>query len=114
MMHGLLAVVLVVTLRVLSARKVVRRHMPGFEGRSVSLRLRGDRKPFVLVVRDRRFVLSGDAKPDAEIEGDLGTFIELLLGRLDYDAAFFRRRISFAGDLPTAMRFKALFDHMTL
>jgi predicted lipid carrier protein YhbT len=88
--------------------------MRDLEGRSIALRLRGDSVPYVIVVRSGRFVLMPTSRPDAEISGDLWTFLEMLLGRLDYDAAFFRKRISFSGSLPVAMRFKALFDQMTL
>ncbi|MBN1193018.1 MAG: SCP2 sterol-binding domain-containing protein [Coriobacteriia bacterium] len=113
MKHRILAPFLLLSLRVLSRRIDVRRHLPDSEGESVALRLRGDKVPYVIAVRNERFVLDPSAQPAAEISGDLGTFLAMLLGRLDYDAAFFRKRISFSGSLPVAMRFKALFDQMT-
>jgi predicted lipid carrier protein YhbT len=112
-MRGLLSPFVLLTLRLLSRRPEARTHLPEFEGQVIALRLKGLRKPFVIAVRDARFVLDPDAEPLAEIEGGLGTFLALLAGRLDYDAAFFRKRISFRGSLPAAMRFKALFDYMT-
>ena len=113
MIHALLSPILLVVLRALSMRGDAKRHLPDFEGEAVALRLRGHKKPYVIAVRNGRFVLDATAKPEAEIEGDLWTFLEMLVGRLDYDAAFFRKRISFHGSLPAAMRFKALFDYMT-
>jgi predicted lipid carrier protein YhbT len=112
-MHALLAPFLLLTLRALSLGRDARRHLPDFEGQAIGLRLRGHKKPYVVAVRNGRFVLAPNAKPEAEIEGSLFTFLQMLLGRLDYDAAFFRKRISFRGSLPAAMRFKALFDHLT-
>jgi predicted lipid carrier protein YhbT len=112
-MYALLAPFVLLTLRVLSRRAEARRHLPDYEGQAIALRLRGVARPFIVAVRDARFVLAPEAEPLAEIEGGLGTFLALLFGRLDYDAAFFRKRISFRGSLPAAMRFKALFDHMT-
>lgn len=113
MMHALLAPFLLLTLRLLSMRRDARRVLPDFEGQAIALRLHGLPKPWVIAVRNSRFVLAPTAEPLAEIEGSLATFLALLLGRLDYDAAFFRKRITFRGSLPAAMRFKALFDHMT-
>ncbi len=113
MTYALLAPFVLLTLRVLSRRREARRLLPDFEGQTIALRLHGLRRPFVIAVRDARFVLAQDTEPLAEIGGGLGTFLALLFGRLDYDAAFFRKRISFRGSLPVAMRFKALFDHMT-
>jgi len=113
MMHGFLAPFLLLTLRILSLRHEARLHLHDFEGQAIALRIRGTGRPFVLAVNDSRFVLAPKAEPLAEITGDIGTFLALSLGRLDYDAAFFRKRISFRGSLPVAMRFKALFDYMT-
>lgn len=113
MKHGILAPFLLLSLRVLSRRTDAKRHLPEFEGESVALRLRGDAVPYVIAIRNARFVLDPSAEPAAEISGDLGTFLAMVLGRFDYDAAFFRKRISFSGSLPAAMRFKALFDQMT-
>jgi predicted lipid carrier protein YhbT len=112
-MHALLTPFLILALRLLSLGRDARRHLPDFEGQAIGLRLRGHAKPYMVAVRDGRLVLAPDARPEAEIEGDLRTFLEMLLGKLDYDAAFFRKRISFRGSLPAAMRFKALFDHLT-
>lgn len=112
-MYALLAPFVLLTLRVLSRRAEAKRHLSEYEGQAIALRLRGVSRPFVIAVRKARFVLAPGTEPLAEIEGGFGTFMALLLGRLDYDAAFFRRRISFRGSLPAAMRFKALFDHMT-
>lgn len=112
-MRALLSPFVLLTLRLLSRKREARTLLPEFEGQVIALRLRGLAKPFVIAVRDARFVLDRDADPLAEIAGGLGTFFALLTGRLDYDAAFFRKRISFSGSLPVAMRFKALFDHMT-
>ena len=113
MIRALLSPFVLLTLRVLSRRREVQAHLPDFEGQVIALRLRGLAKPFVIAVRDARFVLDREAEPLAEIAGGLGTFLALLTGRLDYDAAFFRKRVSFSGSLPAAMRFKALFDYMT-
>ncbi|MDO8846774.1 MAG: SCP2 sterol-binding domain-containing protein [Coriobacteriia bacterium] len=113
MIYGFLAPFVLLTLRVLSGRAEARRHLPDYEGQAIALRVRGVSRPFVIAVRDARFVMAPEVEPLAEIEGELGTFMALLFGKLDYDAAFFRKRISFRGSLPAAMRFKALFDHMT-
>lgn len=112
-MHALLSPFVLLTLRLLSLGREARAHLPEFEGQVIALRLKGLSKPFVIAIRDARFVLDREAEPLAEIAGGLGTFFALLAGRLDYDAAFFRKRISFRGSLPAAMRFKALFDYMT-
>lgn len=113
MIHALIAPFLLLTLRLLSLRRDAKRHLPDYEGQALALRVRGISKPFVVAVRNARFVLAPKAEPLAEIEGGLGTFLALLLGQLDHDAAFFRKRIAFRGSLPAAMRFKALFDYLT-
>lgn len=112
-MRAILSPFVLLTLRTLSIRREARRHLSDFDGLAIALRLHGVSKPFVIAVRNDRFVLAPKAEPLAEIEGGPATFLALLLGRLDYDAAFFRKRISFRGSLPVAMRFKALFDHLT-
>lgn len=112
-MYAIIAPFVLLTLRVLSRRAEAKRHLPDYEGQAIALRLRGVPRPFVIAVRGARFVLAPETKPLAEIEGGLTTFMALLFGKLDYDAAFFRKKIAFRGSLPAAMRFKALFDHMT-
>jgi predicted lipid carrier protein YhbT len=113
MKHAAISFALRIILSFSARRSGVRRHLPDFEGQAIALKLTGIDKPFNVEVMNSRFIIGGDIKPGAEIEGDLKSVLDILFGRLDYDAAYFRRRISFHGSLPAAMRFKALFDHIT-
>lgn len=112
-MHALVGQAMLLALRLVSRKPETKRALREHEGESIALRLKGFSQPFAIAVRDARFVLDPAAEPPVEVEGGLGTFLALLFGKIDYDAAFFRKKIAFRGSLPAAMRFKALFDHMT-
>lgn len=113
MKRAAIAIALGTILSVSGKRAAVRRHLPDFEGQSIALNLTGLNPPFIIAVHNGKLGLDESAEPGVEIEGDLKTFLDIFFGRLDYDAAFFRGRISFHGSLPLAMRFKALFDHIS-
>lgn len=93
---------------------VNRRHRVGklsvLEGRKFALATRRG-TPIVLEVQGGRVQMARrGATPDALVRARLRTFLAILSGRLDPDAAFFQRRIDVSGSLAVALTVKNVFD----
>ncbi|MEW6188985.1 MAG: SCP2 sterol-binding domain-containing protein [Actinomycetota bacterium] len=56
--------------------------------------------------------LAHDYQPDVIFTGSLKVFTGLFLGRIDPDAAFFRRKITVEGSLTIALILKNIFDDL--
>ncbi len=105
-----------------AAAAVMRRH-PGLAGRlapwagaTVLITLTDLRRPLLLRIeappQPCRIDLApaGAARPAAEIRGSLGNLLDLVEGRVDGDALFFSRHLTFAGDTEIVLALRNAID----
>lgn len=72
-----------------------------------------DKKFYLFVVDgDIKVLPHSDRKADVTMKGELRVLVDLLLGRIDGDTAFFNRKLELSGDTSTSVRFKNILSDL--
>ncbi|MDI6689511.1 MAG: SCP2 sterol-binding domain-containing protein [Actinomycetota bacterium] len=89
-------------------------------GKIFALKLTEFQRPYIFNIEEGSIRgplprdLTRNYQPDVIFTGSLKVFMGLFLGRIDPDAAFFRRRITVEGSLTMALTLKNIFDDLVV